>query len=309
MKKTFALLLILLSTLLLFGGCVSDRTHAGMPPIRSEALTLPLRHSYPNLGFSLDFPEHWTEYLAVQQDGCCVTISIDGKPTYSFASVKNGPGAKEKDVELTEAGYTYYRQNGTHFFYHKILGIIPTELYVGSPGNKDPEQQTDEAMYACWKIDLDNDVCTVLVDESDYYLSMKSGEYVNYRLGISVTIPEFMLRNSSVYLKPADYTDEASVDLVLREELPPNGALYDYLICSIIAVPVSDPFRDFFNLVDSPELLYLEGRLYGVTNEWRDSGWRTNIYVQYGWERYPEYIQKLFTFEDVQQVVDSFKII
>lgn len=310
MRKTITSLLVLLSMLLFFSGCVSGRIYERIPSFSNKAAPLPLRHYYPDLGFSLDFPENWAEHLTVQRDRHSIIVSIDGNPTYSFVSVKNEPGAKELDIELTEAGYTYYRQNGTHFFYYKTIDVLPEKLYMGSQGNKDPEKQTNVAMYACWQIDLDNDICQVVVDEDDYYLSMKTEDYVNYRLGISVTLPKSMLKQGSVYLRPNAYECESYINLVLREESPLiSGRFDDYILCSIIAIPASDPYQGSFNLIDSPDLLYLDGKLYGVVNEWRNSIWRSYTQVYYGWERYPEHIRETFSFEDVQQVVGSFKLL
>lgn len=158
-------------------------------------------------------------------------------------------------------------------------------------------------MRAFWQIDRDTDVCTALVDGDAYYLSMKTGEYANHRLGISFAIPKNMLERGDVYLYPTD--DEQMISLVLMD-----GAFSRmYLMCSFLALPVEDPFRSVYNIIDSPELLSYDGRLYGGVNEWRHSSWRQYVYTQFGWETFPEHIQNTFSFDEIQDVVDSFQLL
>ena len=58
-----------------------------------------------------------------------------------------------------------------------------------------------------------------------------------------------------------------------------------------------------------PELVYLNGMLYGGTNEWmscRERGFLTDAY--FCWDLYPQAIRDYFTHEQVQELVDSYQV-
>ncbi len=58
-----------------------------------------------------------------------------------------------------------------------------------------------------------------------------------------------------------------------------------------------------------PELVYLNGMLYGGTNDWiscRERGFLTDAY--FCWDLYPQAIQDYFTHEQVQELVDSYQV-
>lgn len=307
MKRIFGVVLVVSCLMSLLSGCVSDSAQQITQSTEETIPTTPLCYTYQDLDFSLSFPEIWSGRFSVQQDGNCVTVNIDGTPLFSFASLQNEPDMKKHELKLLEDGYTYYLHNGTHFFYYKILGVVPKELCDSYSRERTTEWHTEKVMYTCWQINCETKVCSVLIEEDAYYLAMKQNDYINHRMGIAVTLPEAMLNHGAVYLKLSkSFQNDGLIELVLQE---PDE--YDYLLCSIFALSVSDPLHGHsdFNIAYSPELVFRDGKLYGAVNEWRDSGWRTGTYSFYGWERYPDHIRSTFSFEEVQKVVDSFRIL
>lgn len=162
--KTCRLLFALLCMATLLVGCVSGEIQEGTQSQEEATSPASLHYSYPAWDFSLTFPETWTGRFEVRQDASCVTVSIDDTPTFSFVSLRNEEGAMEKDLRLEEDGYNHYCENGTHFFYFKILATLPQELYTEYQKDKSPEWHTEEAMYNCWQINWVTDICSVLVD-------------------------------------------------------------------------------------------------------------------------------------------------
>lgn len=262
-----------------------------------------LYYDYSEMGYSLQFPEEWAGCIEVREENEYITVRINGILIYSLVSVPNVDGARVWDQQLEENEFIYHSQNGTHFFYYKLHNILPKEMCPATWHRKSAQWCTKEAMLDFWRIEWDTDICTALVEDDAYYLSMKTGEYVNHRLGISFTIPQNMLERGDVYLYPTN--NDRVISLVLMET--PSSRIY--LMSTFLALPVDDPYRSEYNIIDSPELVLYDGRLYGGINEWRDSTWRQYVYVYYGWERFPDYIQNMFTFDEIQSVVNSFRLL
>lgn len=308
MKKRYGIAVFLLCLSMLVGSC------AAPVPAETEELEPVLNYGYEDLSFSLEIPEHWIGRFSVEREDNRVTVCVDGAPMYSFASVRNEKGAKVEDLRLTEDGYQYYSENGAYFFYYIIHSTLPEDLYLkdtyyfSSNYSGKAKWHTEKAMTACWQITWETELYSILLDSGTCYLSPNTPEYINYRMGIAITLPEKMLNLGSVYIEPWDDYNGRVLLLRLLEETEEQKYV-PYGICAVLAMDITEPYNDFYNVALSPNLVYHDSRLCGVVNEWRRSSWRDGYEAYYGWERYPEEIRNAFTFEDVEEIVNSFRFV
>lgn len=269
---------------------------------------------YHSLPFSMVFPDSWKGRYWVDRCDNGITVYVDGQATYAVRVVKNKPGAKEKDQELVDLGYTYLLENGEFFIYEKVLSTIPEELYIAR--NDDihyniKEWHTQNTFVSMLRF-RESSVCSLALGAPDkkkgygtydydytrdvggnlsVYLEMKHETYVNHRLGVSFTIPESMRERCRIICH-YDFYLETSINhvyVVYRCDRD-NGSWYDYTLCSF----------DVYT--------YDGGCYYEAYNQWQDY-WHPTAYFQYEWSSYPQEIKEQFTKDEVQQIVDSFTVL
>ena len=252
-------------------------------------------------GFSVALPEEWEGRAEMRQEENTVIINVDGADVYFFASVENREGAAEKELALLDGGYEYYLQNGTHFFYYKISGTITKDMCPVYWGDRSVQWCTENWVETLFQIPKDTAVCRM--EESPhagtvYYL--KTPVYTDYRLGVTFTIPEKFFNRED--LRANMYQHVISLNLVDEEDI--------YLLCKFVAVPTEDPVNGcIYSIAEYRELMYEDGKVYGGINYWRPEWVPAYYYAPHGWETYPEEIRDLFTFEEVQEMVDSFTLL
>lgn len=316
---------LILCVCMLNHGCTSDQEVLAEDTHIIDALpdgTKP-QHLYLDLDFGLTFPEEWVGRYVLERENQCVTVNIDNTPVYSFVSFENAPGAHGMMLRLKADGYTFWMENGTDFFWYKIHADLPEDLYpYKTLIDHSAQWQTEEAMAQIWQVNTENEVCSVRIEatpkeslDRDVYLSMKQPEYINHMLGISFTLTPKMMDNPKVYLE--SNTQSVCVHIVAKLSYgiyKKNAAHKDipfaFPLCSVLAKETREPTRpdgDWYNTYDYPHLLLLGRKIYGIANEWCPL--KEGVFAYYEWNNYPWFIRNDFTYEDVQQVVYSFRML
>ena len=319
MRKTTWFKLWLLLLLLTMVGCINNPQKQAV--LSSEPLTADSATEKSLLPFSLQLPTEWTQRCTVSRTLTDATVSIDGRESFTVTYTDNAPGAKALDLALVEDGYTYFAEDGAHFFYYKFHEEVPEELleYVLS-GKTTPKYWDKETrnsfnyahiMLAIFqflptsedcKAELQYSICPLEDSSIDCWLTAKEETYTNYRLGLS-------------FAMPAKMQDEC--------EIRSNG--YDI---GLFTADGENRYEMLFFAVcpqESKTAYYYEfmepSGAQGDTLYFARSCWTTKIYVYkltYNnsanehegiWAEYPLHIQNRYTFEEVQQIVDSFTIL
>ena len=293
------------------------------PPVEETQPPVALHYDYPELDFSFAFPKEWAGEFLVEQEENSVTVSLGGVPTFSFVSLKNEPGAKEKDKQLEEDGYHYYRENGTHFFYYKFLTDLPEDFCIYQRGDKKPICDVEDAMAECWHIYTETAICSVLEDEWYYrdkwsppwneyfYLRMKTPHYINYRVGYMFTLPDYMLSNKDICIRinsggggAVGLRNEAynTADFQAYNDMP----FYRLCYFNFASSETSEETREEWKFYYRGQTTSLGNTLYLTINEYTE----TYHYERYfTWRDYPDHIRNAFSQEQIQEVVDSFQVI
>lgn len=301
LQKRYLRLFAVLCMAMLFAGCACEQRPLETGPSEETLHSAALNYDDSELGFSLAFPEEWSGRAEMRQEENTVIINVDGADVYFFASVENREGAAEKELALMEAGYEYYLQNGTHFFYYKISGTITKDMCPPYWGSRSVQWCTENWVETLFQIPKETAVCRMEMSENGGpVFQMKTPVYTDYRLGFTFTIPEKFFNRED--LRAYMYQHAISLNLVDEEDI--------YLLCKFVAVPTEDPVNGcIYSIAEYPELMYEDGKVYGGINYRRPEWVPGYYYAPHGWETYPEEIRNLFSFEEVQEMVDSFTLL
>ena len=302
MKSLVRITTILLMFLLLVG-CNNKVPHSDEATVGyTEMIELPtsknteITVASEELPFSLILPPKWGGRGSIQHTAKDATICIDGQPIITVCYIENLPDAGEKDKALVRDGYVYFGEDIYRFFYYKLYSEIPTELQIVST----PDWVGDSLQYqgtrliqSCFRFNEENSACSASLSQAtgvavECLLNMKTCKYTNYRLGVSFAIPERMLNECHIRV----------IGERLIVEMSPYYEMCEFAVC--------DPESTTAVWYEAyGEHTLVDGTLYITYNNWQTPLW----YSQDSWVSYPKEVKDRYSFEDVQQIVDSFQIL
>lgn len=318
MRRIICTNLILLLLLCLVGCTGNPQKQAVLP---SEHLVTGPTAEKTLLPFSLQLPTQWNQRSTVSCTLTDATVNIDGQETLTVTYTDNTPGAKELDLALTEDGYVYFAEDGEHFFYYKFHREVPEELLEHVLSGMTPSEYWDEntctyfeyahVMMAIFqflpssedcKAELRYSICPLENSLIDCWVTAKEGNYTNYRLGIFFAIPakiwaECEIRSNGYDIGLFTVDGENCYEMLYFVACPPEtqtAYYYEFMEPSVID---SDALYFARNCWTSHIYAYMQ--TYNNSANQHEGVWLD----------YPKYIQDRYTFEEIQQIVDSFTIL
>lgn len=276
------------------------------------------------LPFSLSLPAQWEQRCTVSYTLAEATVSIDGQESFTVTYTDNAPGAKALDLALVEDGYTYFAEDGAHFFYYKFHEEVPEELISSADSWNMVEERNNEleseleifhedtrreymtsiVLRSLFRFGESSGICDSALEfrygTIECQLTMKTETYINYRMNTSITIPADMLGDCKIII---DHGNDHHIGMYTLE------GSRRYMMCEFAACPVESSIADWYQFVGKHTIV--EDTLYVSENYWRDPVDNRGLpyILEFSWTSYPNFIKTRFTFEEVQQIVDSFTIL
>ncbi len=270
--------------------------------------------------YTVTLPESWTERAEVEYLDNGADVIIDGIPTLHLRLVENIPGAREKAEALVADGYQWDYDvnvaNSKYFFFIKAEESFPSELSLNDEDEREPKWQALDALHDVMIYPIENDMFEIESFEAQYtdpygrvtktYVSSfgvpKQNTYTNYVSGISFVIPESIREKCLVRVER---------DLWITLFYNSGYGSPKYELCQLFAFSPDNPNREIYNNQEYyPEVVHHEdGYLYGAINEWQPYIYRGSYTEKPTWIDIPESYRNTITTEDVQQIVDSFRIL
>ncbi len=168
-----------------------DRQTSAEPNATETTSAEPEEYMFDELNFGLKFPSSWYGRYELKQDGDVLTVCIDGIAFCAYTVLENAPGIWENEALLLEDGYMYLCQTESNFYYYKVFGKTPDELSMHFTGYGGGGYIAEEAYDARSLFFIRSDTCnfdgSILVDNR---LIPTQSQYMDYRLGICISLPE-----------------------------------------------------------------------------------------------------------------------
>ncbi len=275
-------------------------------PIKTEATELPAAAKL--LPFALRLPAVWNSRCTTSYTQTGATISIDGKETLSFVYIDNTPDAKKLDRELSKDGYIYFAEDGAHFYYYKFYCNVPEALLdyldiellpkMYRSLRYMPDIAKNHVVLSIFRYLQNDQVCDTNLKfsddrvESSYLICSaptKDGVYTNHRLGLSITIPPEM--RDDCIVRSIGY--EFGIHTTEGEK--------SYIMCYFIACPPDTNSAEWYSALPLPGIN--DDTLYRMGNYWDGNPYEHPD--PFTTDRYPDHIVDRYTYEDIQQIVDS----
>ena len=301
-------LLLLLVLALLLAGCDAQPEPAETTqptisateptePTEPAAEESPLVHPFPDLGFTLSFPEPWLDRFTLSRSGDRVTVIVDGVRIFTVTSVPNAPGARQAVNTLTEEGFIFMWDNYAHSLMYQLHGELPKDLrYIGV------DRIYDGVNYSKYQVEgIPGMTAEDEILRAQWETATGSWEYINYRLGIAFTLPEDFLNRSRLNTR--------------REGVSWCGIIGqkdNYQLGAFLASDGSTGFELYIAfLEDYPEITLVDGIYYGAICEWGPPR-EHSVFVctsYHPWRYYTQEEKNAFTDEEIQAVLDTFRIL